>query len=106
MLTPATRASRRSAPFVRRANASATQVRGPPFLNLLPLAEAMTTGLVALGVSTVGPRACAAACFVAASVAPAAAPVLTKSRRLIPRFMAPPGGDGSGKAGRDQSSSK
>src|SRR5687768_18016180 len=74
-----------------RAKASATQVRGPEFLNLLPLADAMTTGLVGPGTMTVGPSGAAFARFeaVVAAAAPATAPVLTKSRRVNPRFMSP-----------------
>ena len=44
MLTPAIRASSTSAPCVIIVNAFCTHVMSPPFLNLLPLAEAITTG--------------------------------------------------------------
>jgi hypothetical protein len=43
MLTPAISASRTSSPRVIRWKASSTGVRGPPFLYLWPLLDAMTT---------------------------------------------------------------
>src|SRR3954470_22634820 len=54
MLTPATRASRTSAPPVIIAKAVSTHVFVPPFLNLLPLFDATTTGLTLFGVIIVG----------------------------------------------------
>src|ERR1044071_3536012 len=57
MFTPAITASRTSSPRVMRPKASSTAVRGPPFLCLFPLAEAMTTGLTVFGAITVGPWA-------------------------------------------------
>src|SRR5262245_28063144 len=87
MFTPAMSASSRSAPCVSRANASATQVLGPPFLNLLPLADAITIGFAR---EAAGGRASARARCVAPSAAPTAALVFAKSRRVNPRRMAPP----------------
>src|ERR1700736_815746 len=55
MFTPAINASRTSAPpEVIIVNAFWTHVMSPPFLNLLPLAEAITTGFADLEVFTVG----------------------------------------------------
>src|SRR5262245_4319914 len=86
MLTPATTESSTSSPFTMRSKASATAVRGPPFLNRLPLAEETTTGLTLFGVITVGPWAIALA---AVAAMPAPAPAFTKSRRLNLWLMAP-----------------
>ena len=72
-----------------RPKASATQVRGPPFLKTLPFAEAITTGGVAFRVSTVGP---ATAFGAAAAATDTTAPALTNSRRLTPRPMVSPSG--------------
>src|SRR5436189_5712260 len=80
MLTPAIRASRTSAPPVIIWNAFATQVWLPPFVNLLPLADEMTTGLTLFGVMTVG--ACPKRDFGVAATTPATAVLRTKSRRL------------------------
>src|SRR3954468_8937466 len=82
MLTPATRASRTSAPPVIIAKAVSTQVFAPPFLNLWPLLEATTTGLTLFGVIMVGPCP-KTAVGTAAAAAPAAAVVWTNSRRFI-----------------------
>src|SRR5512136_3266046 len=93
MLTPAMRASRTSEPLVIIENALATHVRPSVSFDRLPLAAAMTTGLTAR-VMTAGawPKP---TCGVAAARA-AAAPVRTKSRRLIVLLMAPlPGFAGS-----------
>src|SRR5215471_3857764 len=87
MFTPAMSASSRSAPCVRRANASATHVLGPPFLNLLPLADEITIGFTG---EAAGGRVSARARLVAATAAPAAAVVFAKSRRVNPLAMAPP----------------
>src|SRR5712692_1574582 len=81
MFTPAMTATRTSSPPVMRAKASSTAVRGPPFLYLLPLAEAMTTGFTVLGATTVGPWAKPGRA--PAATIPAAVPALTNSRRLI-----------------------
>src|SRR4051812_37209684 len=54
MFTPATRASRTSAPPVIIAKAVSTQVFAPPFLNLLTLLDETTTGLTLLGVIITG----------------------------------------------------
>ncbi len=90
MLTPATRASSTSNPWVIRVNAFWTPVISPPFLNTLPFAEEMTTGLTpppfgaitagagAAGDSPKSVRGAAAARPAAAAVAP----TTRKSRRL------------------------
>src|SRR6185295_406446 len=77
MLTPATRASRTSAPPVIIAKAVSTQVLLPPFLNLLPLLDETTTGLTLFGVIIVGdcPKS-------VEGIAAAAAVVWTNSRRF------------------------
>src|SRR4051794_30602517 len=80
MFTPAMSASRTSPPRVIRSKASATPVRAPPFLNLLPLADEITTGRTFDRTSAVG--AWARARPVAASEA-APITVLRVSRRLI-----------------------
>src|SRR4051794_41880296 len=86
MLTPATRASRTSAPPVIIAKAVSTHVFAPPFLNLLPLFDATTTGLTLFGVIIVGawPNS---AVGIAAAAAPAAAGGWTNSRRA--NFFSP-----------------
>src|SRR4051794_28188106 len=80
MFTPAMSASRTSAPSVIIVNAFWTHVMSPPFLNLLPFADAMTSGLDALGLPTGG------ACAKRDRAAPAArvAPVVVRatSRRF------------------------
>src|SRR5438034_9726452 len=81
MFTPAITASRTSSPRVMRAKASSTADRGPPFLYLSPLAEAITTGFTVLGASTVGAWAKPGRALAAAT--PAAVPAFTNSRRLI-----------------------
>src|SRR6266851_3425792 len=86
MLTPATRASRTSAPLVIISYAFCTHVTLPPFLNLLPLAADTTTGLTDFGVNIVGawdawdaaPRSVRGA----AAARPTAAVVWTNSRRF------------------------
>src|SRR5687768_12738451 len=78
MFTPAISASSTSSPRVMRRNASSTPVRGPPFLNLFPLAEAMTTGREA-EVLTAGAWPNAGAAVATAIPVPAR----TKSRRVI-----------------------
>src|SRR6202795_350543 len=74
MLTPAMSASSTSEPPVIIANAVSRQVFVPPFLNLLPLLEEMTTGLTLFGVIIVG--ACANNVPGTAAAAAAAAPVV------------------------------
>src|SRR5713226_7797323 len=81
MLTPAISASRTSPPCVICVNAFCTQVTSPPFLNLLPFAEEMTTGLAGPRRITVGPWPNILA------ATPAAAVVATNWRRLIFLFM-------------------
>src|SRR2546429_1607413 len=54
MFTPAMTASSTSSPRVIIEKAFCTQVRLPPFLNLFPLADEMTRGLTAAGISIVG----------------------------------------------------
>jgi len=65
--------------------AFSTQVYVPPFLNQLPLAEAITTGRAALLAETAG--ACPNTRAAVAAATPAAAPVRTKSRRVNRRFI-------------------
>jgi hypothetical protein len=77
MLTPARSASSTSSPRVRRSKASCTQVRDPPFVNLLPFAEAMTTGRAGAGVTAVGAAARASTLPREATV-----PARTNSRRV------------------------
>ena len=60
MFTPAISASSTSVPSVIIAKAFSTQVFSPPFLNLLPLADAMTTGLTP-PLTTAGAWLCAEA---------------------------------------------
>src|SRR5207247_1992424 len=87
MLTPAIRASRTSEPPVIISNARATHVRLPPFVNLLPFADEMTTGLTLFGVITVGawPNSDLG---VAAATPATPAVVRTKSRRFSFFMMA------------------
>src|ERR1700738_621106 len=61
--TPAINAPSTSAPCVIIVNAFCTQVMSPPFLNLLPLADAITTGLTGFEFITGGdcPKAARAA---------------------------------------------
>src|SRR5512139_3889868 len=96
MLTPAMRASRTSEPLVIIENALATLVRPSASFDRLPLAAAMTTGLTAR-VMTAGawPKPTRG---VAAARA-AAAPVRTKSRRLIVLLIAPLPGLNATRAG-------
>ena len=54
MVTPATRASSTSEPFVIMPNALATHVTLSASFDVLPLPEATTTGLTLFGVITVG----------------------------------------------------
>src|SRR6478672_7793016 len=90
MLTPAISASSTSDPWVIRTNAFWTQVTSPPFLNLLPLADEMTTGLTPpLGAITAGACDAWEGWVVsarrgrgAAAASPAAAPAIRKSRRF------------------------
>src|SRR5436190_16867325 len=87
MLTPAISASSTSEPPVIIWNALATQVWFPPLVNLLPLAEEMTTGLTLFGVITVGPcpelvEGRPNTDFGVTATTPATAVVRTKSRRF------------------------
>src|SRR6185436_18366734 len=79
MFTPATSASSTSSPRVMRPKASSTQVRGPPFLYLKPLAEEMTTGFTEVMTAGACPKAAPPPAPAARSPA---VPVFTKSRRL------------------------
>ena len=94
MLTPATSASRTSAPSVIILKARATQVTPLSSLDRLPLAEATTHGLTPFLI-TVGPwpelvEGCPKSGFVAAAAAtPAAVVVRTNSRRFS-FFMSSP----------------
>src|SRR5262249_20947714 len=81
MLTPAISASRTSEPPVIIEKAFSTQVWVPPFLNLLPLLDATTTGFALFGVIIVGAWPNSVFGIAAAATAPAAA-CHTKSRRL------------------------
>src|SRR2546430_7250998 len=97
MFTPAIKASSTSAPpCVIIVNAFWTHVMSPPFLNLLPFAEAITTGLTGLEFMTVGacPRS---ARGVTARVNPPTTLDCTK-RRL---FILHPITGGRGKATRN-----
>src|SRR4030095_2884400 len=80
ILTPAISASSTSSPLTIFAKAISTPVLSPPFLNLLPLAEAITMGRLLPGVIMLGawPNARGAA----AAARPTAVPVLTNSRRF------------------------
>src|SRR2546423_6009644 len=83
MFTPAINASSTSAfPLVIIVNAFWTQVMSPPFLNLFPFAEAITTGLTGLELVTVGacPRS---ARGVTAKVNPPATLDCTKRRLFM-----------------------
>src|SRR4029079_5660638 len=95
MLTPAISASSTSDPAVIIWNAFSTQVCGPPFLNVLPLLDEMTTGFTLFGVITGG--AWPNSVFGTAAAAAAAAVVVwTNSRRFsffigsFPVFVAQP----------------
>src|SRR2546423_9466334 len=83
MFTPAISASRTSAPpCVIIVNAFWTQVMSPPFLNLFPFAEAITTGLTGFEFITVG--ACPkSARGVIANVSPPATLDCTKRRLFM-----------------------
>ena len=85
MFTPSISASRTSAPAIMFIQAFSTQVWVPPFLNQLPLADAMTTGCAAVPGTIAGARPNAARG--AAAARPAAVDVRTKSRRVIRRRM-------------------
>src|SRR5438128_10021680 len=89
MFTPAIRASSTSEPPVIIENAFSTPVCVPPFLNLLPFDDAITTGLTLFGVITVGawPNSGLDA---DAAATPAAVVVFTKSRRFSFRSIGPP----------------
>src|ERR1700724_465350 len=80
MLTPAISASSTSDPWAIMVQAFCTQVTSPPFLNLLPLAEEITTGLAAGDAITAGavPNNRPGA----AARRPAPAPAMRKSRRF------------------------
>src|SRR5437763_8175806 len=103
MFTPAINASRTSAlPLVIIVNAFWTHVTSPPFLNLFPFEDAITTGLSDLELVTVGacPRS---ARGVTANVNPPATLDCTKRRLFMlhpnhetavcanPQFCAPTG---------------
>src|SRR6185503_6891424 len=62
-------------------NAFITAVTSPPFLNRLPFADAMTSGLTAFCSRIIGKPETSV--LVAANVKPATAPVRMKSRRFI-----------------------
>src|SRR2546428_13044273 len=83
MFTPAINASSTSAPAcVIMVKAFCTHVRSPPFLNLLPLADAITTGLIDFEFIIVG--ACAKrARGATATVKPTAALERTNRRLFI-----------------------
>src|ERR1700726_2694063 len=80
MLTPAISASSTSEPWTIMAQAFCTQVTSPPFLNLLPLAEEITTGLAAGDAITAGASPNSERGAAAASPVPA--PAMRKSRRF------------------------
>src|ERR1700688_3595120 len=80
MLTPAISASSTSDPWTIMAQAFCTQVTSPPFLNLLPLAEEITTGLAAGDAITAGASPNSERGAAAASPVPA--PAMRKSRRF------------------------
>src|ERR1044072_4506588 len=84
MFTPAMSASSTSAfPLVIMVNAFCTHVMSPPFLNLFPFAEAITTGLADLELVTVG--ACPkSARGVTANVNPPATVDCMKRRLFMP----------------------
>ena len=97
MFTPAINASSTSAPpCVIMVKAFCTQVMSPPFLNLLPLADAITTGLIDFEFMIVGDCAKNARGAIA-TVKPATALERTK-RRL---FILHPITGGRGKATRN-----
>src|SRR5262245_59712601 len=85
MLTPSMSASSTSPPCIICVCAFSTHVTAPPFLNQLPLADAMTTGLAALLPTTAA--ACPKIRREEAAARPATAPVRTKSRRENRRRM-------------------
>src|SRR5947207_7791986 len=80
MLTPAINEARTSSPFVIFAKAVSRHVLSPPFLNLFPLEDEMTTGWLPPGVIIAGARPNAAGA--AAATRLAAVPVFTNSRRF------------------------
>src|SRR3954466_11233559 len=82
MFTPAISASSTSDPPVIIWNAFSTQVCGPPFLNLLPLLEAITTGFTLFPVITLGAWPNNVLGPAAAAAAAAAVVVWTNSRRF------------------------
>src|SRR5207253_8923186 len=86
MFTPAMTASSTSSPCVIIEKALCTQVRLPPFLNLFPLADEMTKGLTAAGISIVGTLLFAAR--EDATPTPTAALPIMKSRRFIWFYLA------------------
>ena len=84
MFTPAINASSTSAfSLVIIVNAFCTHVMSPPFLNLFPLADAITTGLAGFELITVGacPKSARGA---TASVNPPATLDFTKRRLFMP----------------------
>ena len=81
MFTPAMSASSTSAPSVIIVQALWTQVISPPFLNLFPFADEITTGLLDLELIIFGLCARSEVEALAASVAPIV--VRTKSRRFM-----------------------
>jgi hypothetical protein len=80
MLTPVMTESSTSSPFVINEKAVSTAVMDPPFLNLFPLADEMTSGLI-FWTRTAGPFPAMMSGLAATS--PATALVFTKSRREI-----------------------
>src|SRR2546421_4801689 len=91
MFTPAINASSTSAPpCVIMVKAFCTQVRSPPFLNLLPLADAITTGLIDFEFMIVGDCAKNAR-GATATVKPATALERTKWRLFISDQTTPGG---------------
>jgi hypothetical protein len=71
-----------------RSNAVSTQDMSPPFFIVMPLRDAMTTGLTPGLILVAG--ACAVAVTGVEAAIPAAALEITKSRRLIFLFIFPP----------------
>src|SRR5438270_9972240 len=90
MFTPAINASSTSVPCVIRVKAFCTQVMSPPFLNLLPLADAITTGLIDFEFMIVGDCAKNAR-GATATVKPATALERTKRRLFISDQTTPEG---------------
>ncbi len=81
-------ASMTRVPFVMRSNAFSTQLIVPPFLNRIPLKSEITTGLISVGISTVGAED-AVLVLEAAAATPVAKPAFKNSRRymrVIPSF--------------------